>query len=936
MADNPVLQALQTLYHDPDTAAKRRANEWLQEFQHSTEAWQTAHVLLNAPDSPLEGRLFSAQTLRAKITYDLSQLPRESLPPLRDSLLNVLLPLSSPSAPTGSKAVLLQLCLAISDLALQMPEWENVVPSMIERFGTDPAMVTVLLLFLKTLPEEATNPRIPLGQDEARAILNRLVSGSAGRVLEVLTMYIQAEGVTTPIQISVFEALRSWLQAGEVTASQVAATPLFSAAFSALASDQLFDAAVDLLCDLIHETQELNDNMTVVQEIVPRVIALRGEMERYKDDPDRVRGYCRILCEAGECYQSLIVQHPGDLLPLVQAIAECAAYPDLDIVPITFYFWYALSESLERQENFSQNPAYTPILSIFSDLQSIIISHLHFPPDDEQQTAHERDEFRTFRHRMGDTLKDCCHVLGATVCLKKSYDLILSALSQPSPSWQAIEAPLFSMRSMGAEVDPNDDEVLPHIMTLLPTLPQHPKIRYASILVISRYSPWLNRHPEHLTFTLSYVSAGFEMADEQVSAAAAHAMKFICQDCTTHLVPFLPQLHMFMEGAGERLGQEDVVEVCEAIAYIIDGMLPAEAASALSQFCSPLITRIQTLLSLSPSVPSSSASVSEGDLEKISDMLEQVDAYLSIVRTLSPFPSSCHPTAGRVYAILDVLLENFGAEVLVGSRVGAEGEDGDRSGGTRGGGGLVSQLIKRMQTSFEETGYASYLWIMGKIVDRFSDMILSSTSGGETEAAGRMVGELLGRGFESVTTSLGRLLERKVAVEIPDASPLLPLALSHTLQALTCPATSIILTSVDVLALLSSHLSLSPSPSAASTSSSRASTPKNPSAVRPIFAQYARPTLSLLLKGLIADFPDEASEPIGQVLVHFAVAFGGGGEMEAWVGEALAGVGGHLVLPADKEAFLGHVHEYVSSFSPDEPPPLPHPSILPPFYSYFL
>ncbi|OWZ62136.1 hypothetical protein AYX15_05702 [Cryptococcus neoformans] len=957
MADNPVLQALQTLYHDPDTAAKRRANEWLQEFQHSTEAWQTAHVLLNAPDSPLEGRLFSAQTLRAKITYDLSQLPRESLPPLRDSLLNILLPLSSPSAPTGSKAVLLQLCLAISDLALQMPEWENVVPTMIERFGTDPGTVTVLLMFLKTLPEEATNPRIPLAQDEARAILNRLVSGSARRVLEVLTMYIQAEGVTTPIQISVFEALRSWLQAGEVTASQVAATPLFSAALSALASDQLFDAAVDVLCDLIHETQELNDNMTVVQEIIPRVIALRGELEKYKDDSDRVRGYCRILCEAGECYQSLIVQHPGDLLALVQAIAECAAYPDLDIVPITFYFWYALSESLERQENFSQNPAYTPILSIFSDLQSIIISHLHFPPDDEQQTAQERDEFRTFRHRMGDTLKDCCHVLGATVCLKKSYDLILSALSQPSPSWQAIEAPLFSMRSMGAEVDPNDDEVLPHIMALLPTLPQHPKIRYASILVISRYSPWLNRHPEHLTFTLSYVSAGFEMADEQVSAAAAHAMKFICQDCTTHLVPFLPQLHTFMEGIGERLGQEDVVEVCEAIAYIIDGMLPAEAASALSQFCSPLINRTQTLLSLSPSAPTSSVSVSEGDLEKISDTLEQIDAYLSIVRTLSPFPPSCYPTAGRVYAILDVLLENFGgvyhisekagsvlrrgliffpADLLVGAGTGVEDEN---RGGRGEEGGLVSQLIKRMQTSFEETGYASYLWIMGKVVDKFGDMVLSSTSGGETEGAGRMVGELLGRGFEGVTTSLGRLLERKVAVEIPDvlddyvhlfhsylihlppilASPLLPLALSHTLQALTCPATSIILTSLDVLALLSSHLSPSLSPSSTSTSSSRPSTPKNPAAVRPMFAQYARPTLSLLLKGLIADFPDEASEPIGQVLVHFAIAFGGsGGEMEAWVREALAGVGGHLILPADKEAFLGHIHECIASGQPEK------------------
>lgn len=33
-----VLQALQALYHDPDNAAKKRANEWLEEFQHSVSA----------------------------------------------------------------------------------------------------------------------------------------------------------------------------------------------------------------------------------------------------------------------------------------------------------------------------------------------------------------------------------------------------------------------------------------------------------------------------------------------------------------------------------------------------------------------------------------------------------------------------------------------------------------------------------------------------------------------------------------------------------------------------------------------------------------------------------------------------------------------------------------------------------------------------------
>lgn len=33
-----VLEALQGLYHNPDPSAKKRANEWLQEFQHSVSS----------------------------------------------------------------------------------------------------------------------------------------------------------------------------------------------------------------------------------------------------------------------------------------------------------------------------------------------------------------------------------------------------------------------------------------------------------------------------------------------------------------------------------------------------------------------------------------------------------------------------------------------------------------------------------------------------------------------------------------------------------------------------------------------------------------------------------------------------------------------------------------------------------------------------------
>lgn len=109
--------------------------------------------------------------LTSQILYDLPQLPRDQLPPLRDSILTSLASLAGTSAPTGSRAILIQLCLALADLALQMPEWSDIVGGMIERFGKDPATVNILLGFLKALVEEVGNPRL-------------VVSVSCGELLE--------------------------------------------------------------------------------------------------------------------------------------------------------------------------------------------------------------------------------------------------------------------------------------------------------------------------------------------------------------------------------------------------------------------------------------------------------------------------------------------------------------------------------------------------------------------------------------------------------------------------------------------------------------------------------------------------------------------------------------------------------------------------------
>ena len=68
-----------------------------------------------------------------------------------------------------------------------------------------------------------------------------------------------------------------------------------------------------------------------------------------------------------------------------------------------------------------------------------------------------------------------------------------------------------------------------------------------------------------------------------------------------------------------------------------------------------------------------------------------------------------------------------------------------------------------MALAFDETGYASYMWITGKIAAKFADA--AQGPGGEGIAG------LLGRAFEGVTTALSKLLRSKVAIEIPDGKP---------------------------------------------------------------------------------------------------------------------------------------------------------------------
>lgn len=111
-----------------------------------------------------------------QVTYDLNQLDGAHLAALRDTLVAAL-----ERYHNGPRNIMVQLCLALSGVALQFPSWENPVQDMISSFGRNPATVPALLQFLTLLPEEVnTNTKIPVTVCASVALFRCSTKRSAG------------------------------------------------------------------------------------------------------------------------------------------------------------------------------------------------------------------------------------------------------------------------------------------------------------------------------------------------------------------------------------------------------------------------------------------------------------------------------------------------------------------------------------------------------------------------------------------------------------------------------------------------------------------------------------------------------------------------------------------------------------------------------------
>jgi transportin-3 len=755
----PVLSALATMQSNADRPQKHEAHTFLEQFQKSSEAWTSSFEILQAPSSDDQAKLFAATTLKGKIVFDFYQLPREALPQLRDSIISLLATYAK-----GPKPIRTQLCVCLANVAIQMLEWKDVLGTVVSALGSDPNSIACVLEFIHVLPEEVTQGRkINLAEDELQNRTRELLEDNAQQVLQLLGQYAGSSEAASkdPLLMS---CITSWV--AEVQVNDVVNSPLMDVIVSALQADTSFDEAVETMCAIFRETREVDETMSTIKSLYPRLAALQPRIQACAEEEDweTFKGITRVFAEAGEAWVILIAREPQQFRPLVESVLECCARDqERDALSQTFNFWYELKQyiTLERYMD-----ARMQFVDIYSKLVDVMIGHLEFPTPETGNDAdlfdgdrEAEDKFREFRHAMGDVLKDCCEVIGVSQCLEKSYILIEQWVSKHGsqaqqgnvPEWQKLEAPLFSMRAMGRMVSKEESTMLPRLIPLIVQIPNQEKVRFQAVMALGRYTEWTSEHPETMQDQLKFIMDAFQHPSKEVVKAAALSFKFFCTDCAGLLKEHIGQLQHFYEQVLDNLPPTSQDEITEGIAFVLAKQPLDTLYQSMKLCCDPIVGRLMAMAEAANDKDSQLA---------VADRLNLVTIF---VQTVTPYvePSQAHPAVKyceEIFPVLSIIAERFINFTPIIERVCRCWRYMILSYRTHTA-PLLPQFADKLAAGFTASRQGCFLWATDSLVREFSD--INANVGQETVNA-------IYTFYEQQATSFLRQLNDLPPEELPD------------------------------------------------------------------------------------------------------------------------------------------------------------------------
>ncbi|XP_018572626.1 transportin-3 [Anoplophora glabripennis] len=586
-----VISAVSALYNNPNRTEKERASQWLLELQKSVHAWTVADELLHMKRD-VESCYFAAQTMRTKIHQSFHELPPEVHNSLRDSLLEHISQINEGT----STVIVTQLCVALADLALQMPSWQRVTLDLINRFSQN--NIWPLLEILTVLPEELESRSVRLGENRRVEVLEDMKFCSS-TVTEFLKHCSGNYGSNwqdhVQINVKILRCFTSWVSVGAIGLNDLVDNVVINRAFEILnfkpedekqtIAGAFHEAATDCICTLLHCLEDNNNQLALENYLFHNIVNLEVpyHMSVANEDQGKSMDYCRLFTELAESFLEKIISNstPKQMhyaVKILDLVLICVGHHDYEVAEITFNLWYVLSEELYQKNNKELTELFRPYVE---RLITALCRHCQMEPDYEG-LIEDGDEFKDFRLKVSDLIKDVVFIVGSSSCFRQMF----INLQAPGVTWDASEAALFVMQAVAKNVLPTENEVVPKVVEAILNVPEntHIAVKYTSVLLLGELCEWIEKHPNTLDPILNFLVCC--LPQPGVGAAAAVALQNICACCNDHMPRHVPILLQLLQQVDTfAITNNAVIGLLKGVASIIGRMPHTEMTAALRELC---------------------------------------------------------------------------------------------------------------------------------------------------------------------------------------------------------------------------------------------------------------------------------------------------------------------------------------------------------------
>jgi transportin-3 len=701
---------------------RQLADRYLTSFQTSEVSWMVCDRLLqdsslvtasaNRPQDAVQQqqrRFFAAQTLHTKCRADAFQLPQNSLPSLRDSLLNHLKRYSA----IGDTALTNRLAMCISALAVQM-SWTTIVSDLLATTQQDR---NVSLQVLKILPEECASDRLILVDENVRYHMRDHLVSSSAHVFQ----FLQSFGGSHE-QERIFQVFHTWIQYVPVPAPVLMETTLMEAAVRALVDPQSLEVATDVLVEVLRMYPSHHmANQGLVRKLIPLLSSLPFDQALRSEDEDVLRAYCRIITEMGESYMSLVLSsQQNEASQLVEWILRCSGIGDPEIASITLHFWYRMVLDLEAVEPYEYRQdlvdRYTPHLLKLIDICTV--SLMRYPPNFDDLAEDRVDDIIRDRLYLSETVEDCCRLLGGHIVLQQLGNLLRNECQRVDGNvqneWQGIESCLTSIQSVNRFVPSDEAEILPFCFDMIPRLPTDiTPLRFTASKTVGKYASWLAAHPQLLQPLLPFLAHGLSIPI--CAPAAAVAIKELCQCSNQQMSMGEPVLQLYNDVSAQpgRLDLKDELEVLEGVCRAVSRHI-RDTNDTGSTYAQRIVQPIGARLTASVANPNSTAK---------QHIIPEIERLTVIIRFLSvPGNGASHPIIEIIassWNLLDGASKRFPQSNDLAEKICRLHKHALRTCGAVAYAPMLDALMEQLVRSYENTRQSPFLYAASVVVAEY-------------------------------------------------------------------------------------------------------------------------------------------------------------------------------------------------------------------------